>query len=495
MKKVVVIGAGTSGLAAAIRLQTLGYQVEIYEKNDRVGGRMYQIEDRGFSFDVGPTIVMLPEIYKEVFAYSGANPDDYIEMQSIDPMHSILFPDGTRLNMSSDLQKMTEQLEAYGKDELAGYIRYLSDVYLKYQVAKDAFLDRGFRKPTDFFNMKGLSAMLKLKTLNSAYASVSKYVSHEKLRKALSFQTLYIGISPYAGPSIYTIITMIEILYGVWYIKGGMYAMARAMERRFLELGGIIHLNHPVDEIIIENKKAIGIRSQGKIVPADIMLTNADFPWAVKHLIKERKFKGRYQDDRISKMKYSSSAFILYLGLDCKIKTDVHSIRFADDFDQNIRDLFQGNLPKRPSYYVYSPSQIDPSVAPDGKELLYVLVPVPSLHNNDIRWDDAQTKAFENHILDMLEEQEPFKALRKHIEVKHVYTPSTFEKTFNLQFGSTFGLRPTMGQSVYFRPQSTFKHVDHLYFTGSSTHPGAGVPIVMMGAKIAVSEIQKDHPL
>lgn len=494
MKKIVIIGAGTAGLAAGIRLRTLGFDVEIVEKNEKAGGRMYRIEDRGFRFDVGPTIVMMPSVYEEVFSFSGADPKDYLRMRKLDPMYGIRYPDGTELSLSNDLTKLIAQLEDFGPDDTQGYLAYLSDVYSRYIVARDGFIERSFRKPTDFYNPATLRDAMRLRTLNSAYSSISRFVKDEKLRQALSFQTLYIGISPFVGPSIYTIIPMIELLYGIWYLEGGMYAMTEAMERRFRELGGTIRLGTPVERILVEDGGAVGVTTAAGDIRADIVLSNADFPWTMRHMIEEDRHRGRYTDRKLDRMEYSSSSFLLYLGLDKKYPTNVHSFRYTNDFRKNIDELFGFTVPEDPSFYLYSPSQIDPSVAPEGKESLYVLVPVPSLHHGNTEWTKERTDRYRERILDLVAELPGFGDIREHIEVSHVFTPETFRDTFNLEHGATFGLKPTLLQSNYFRPQAVSKSVRNLYFAGSSNHPGAGVPIVLTGAKLAAEEILKDHP-
>lgn len=492
-KKIIIIGAGTAGLACGIRLQTLGFECEIYEKNDQVGGRMYQIREQGFSFDVGPTIVLMPTMYKELFRFSGANPDDYIPMTLLEPMNTIHYPDGYSFSISSNLPKFIGQLESFSEKETAGYLRYLSDVYKRYVIAKEAFLEKSYRRPRDFYHFKTLHALLKLRTLNNAYSSISSFVEEDKLRKALSFQTLYIGISPFSGPSIYTIIPMIELLYGVHYIKGGMYQMAKAMERRFIELGGHIHLSQTVDEIIIDKGVAKGIRIHDRLIEGDAVLSNADFPWTMKHLIKDKQNKGKYTDRKIDKMEYSSSSFIMYLGLDKKYETTVHQIHFAHDFKKNIEELFVGVVPEDPSFYLYSPTQIDPDLAPKDHEILYVLVPVPSLHQHHIQWDETLVNKVKTIVLNKIKSIHGFEDIQDHIVYEKIFTPKHFESQFNLQFGATFGLKPTILQSLYFRPQATSRTVKNLYFTGSSTHPGAGVPIVLMSAKIATEEIVRDQ--
>lgn len=492
MKKVIIIGAGVSGLASGIRLLKMGFDVEIYEKNEKVGGRMYQIEKNGFKFDVGPTIVMMPEIYEEIFEYSGANPKDYINMQLLNPMYDIHFKDQTKLRVSTDLTQLINQLEKIDPKDAQGYLAYLADVYKRFLIAKEHFLMESYTKPSQFFNPKSIYHLLRLRTLNSAYDSISSFVTDEKLRQALSFQTLYIGVSPFTGPSIYTIIPMIELLYGVWYIKGGMYEMANQMKRRFLEMGGKIHLNENVSEILITDKKAYGIMSNDEEHHADYILTNADFPYANKELIKDEKNKGKYTTKKIHQMSYSASSLVIYLGLDKKYQTNVHTLRFAEDFKKNINDLFEFNVPDDPSFYMYSPTQVDSTLAPQGKEIIYVLVPVPSLHKGMTSWSDAYRDKYVDQIIDMISQIDEFKDIKEHIEVKEVFTPDQFKKQFNLQFGATFGLRPVVTQSLYFRPQTRSKVVKNLYFVGSSNHPGAGVPIVMLSAQIAAREIKKD---
>ena len=420
MAKIGIIGAGTAGLASAIRLKTMGYDVDVYEKNNQVGGRMYQLTDQGFSFDVGPTIVMMPELYKEVFEFSGVDASKYLDMKLLDPMNRVYFSDGSFFDISSDLTKLIKQLESFGEDDAKGYMAYLSDVYERYLRAKKHFLYKSYRRPTEFFNLKSLIQVLKLRTLSSAYRSISSFVKNEKLRQALSFQTLYIGMSPYNGPSIYTIIPMIELFYGVWYIKGGMYQIAKAMEKRFLELGRHIYLNQDVDEILIKDKRAYGIKIGDQKIYYDAVLSNADFPWTMKHLIKDEKFNGKYQSKKIDRMKYSTSGFIMYLGLNKKYKTNVHAIRFAKDFKKNISDLFKSIIPEDPSFYMYSPSQIDDSVAPRGKESLYVLVPVPSLHQNDIVWTDSLKNEYYQKMISMISTISGFEDIKDHVEISHI---------------------------------------------------------------------------
>ena len=495
-KKVIVIGAGVSGLASAIRLQHLGYDVEIYEKNARAGGRMGLVEFDGFRFDLGPTILMMPQMFKEVFEFCGRNPDDYLQMQRLDPIYKVYFADGTVHAASSELSKLVQELEAISERDAQGFLQYLGEIYKRYLIAKDHFIGRGFRKPTDLFNPKTLAKGLELKTFNDAYSEISKYVQDEKLRELLSFQTLYIGISPYNAPSLYTIIPMIELVYGVWFLKGGMRSMVTAMARLFGELGGKIHLDSPVERIDLQGRKATGVVVGGELKAADFVLSTADFPYAMKHLLPAGFRQGSHHAGRVEKYDYACSCFMQYIALDTRDfpGLDLHNLVFAEDFAGNIHDIFAGNFPADPSIYVYAPALFDPSLAPEGQLGLYVLTPVPNLKDGAaIDWtSEAAITEYRAKAYAKMRRITPLADFERHIIHEKIYTPLDYQADFNAVFGATFGLRPTLAQSNSFRPQPKANRYDNLYFAGSSSHPGAGVPIVLMSAQIAVNELLAD---
>ncbi len=365
-------------------------------------------------------------------------------------MLQLYFAQDEPLTFSNDLVELTKTLEAISEEDAQGYFAFLADIYKRYVIAKESFITKSFRTWRDFYNPKSLWAGLKLRTFSDAYSSISKFVKDDRLRKSLAFQTLYIGVSPYQGPSLYTIIPMIELMYGVYFIKGGMYTSATGMARLFQELGGTIHYNTPIDELLIENKQTKGVRVNGETITADAVICAADFPYAMESLIPDESKRGKYTNQKIASMDYSCSCFLLYLGLDKKYEDSaLHSIYFANDFKRNVDDLFEaGKLPEDPSFYLYRPTLKDASLAPDGQEGLYVY--------------------------------------------EKMYTPDTFNDRFNAYNGATFGLKPTLAQSNYYRPHNKFDYAEGLYFCGSSTHPGAGVPIVMQSAKLAVEELLKD---
>jgi phytoene desaturase len=495
-KKVIVIGAGVAGLASAIRLQHAGYKVALYEKEKIPGGKMHRIDLDGYQFDLGPSIVMMPEIYREIFELCGRNPDDYIPMERVDPMYRVYFsndPDHP-YDLSSDLITLMKTIESISDEDAGGFLEYLQEIYKRFLVAKNHFIQRPFRQMKDFYNPTTLKQVMKLKTLDSADHFIGKYIKNERLKQMISFQTLYIGISPYKGPSLYSMIPMIEFLYGVWFIKGGMYTMASAMEKLFLELGGTIHYNSPVEEICIENRKAIGIRLGNEIIKADYIVCNADFPYAMKHLVKDVKAKGKYTDKKIDSMKYSCSCFLMYLGMDRKYEEieHVHNFIFNENLEQNLNDIFEGNKMESGSFYVYIASKMDPSLAPEGKDGLYILLPVSDLSTAKYEWNNEMIQHYRRSIFQKLRKIKGFENIESEIVTETYMTPKDFESKFHAYNGACFGLQPTLSQSNHMRPQSKATHCEHLYFTGSSTHPGAGVPIVLLSAKIAVQELLSD---
>ena len=495
MKRVLVIGAGIGGLSAAIRLQNVGYQVEIYEKNAVPGGKMHRLEFEGHSFDVGPTLVMMPSIYREIFEIAGRNPDDYIPMSKLNPMYHVYFNSSPLrfYSLSNDLEELHNIFENKGFVNSRGFYDYLSSIYKRYQIALEHFITRPFRHRRDFYNPKVLWNALKLKTFDSADQMMSKFIPDKDLQQMLSFQTLYIGVSPKKGPSLYNIIPMIELLYGVWFIKGGMFTMATQMAKLFEELGGVIHYDMPVEEIITKNKKVKGISVSGKEILSDYVICNADFPYAMKHLIRDDACKGKYDSAKIDAMDYSCSCLVFYWGVEGVYpELAAHTFVIANDLDSNLESIFDGSKIKEPSVYLHIPSNADPSMAPEGKSSFYLLIPVSDVVASQYEWDDETVNYYREQAISTLEKLPALKNLRDKISSERYFTPRDFMNSFNAYRGATFGLQPTLMQSNHLRPQAKCLSCEGLYFTGSSTHPGAGVPIVMQSGKICAQELRLD---
>lgn len=493
MKKISIIGAGIGGITSGIYLQNQGYQVSIYEKNSHPGGKMDIIKERGFKFDTGPTIVMMPDTYKKPFKDSGVDYNDYFEMNRINPFMDVV-THNKKISLSSDLVDLAKEFESYGESEMLGFLKYLTDIYSKYINAKNNFIYKSFRGFRDFFNIRMLWNAYKLKTFSSSFESIQKNIKNTDLQYLMSFQTLYIGISPFNGPSIYNIIPMIELIYGVWFIKGGMFEYAKALEKLFTDLGGEIFYNSTVEKIIVEkNNHVSGLLINNTLKEYDAVISNADFPYTMSYLLDmDDNQKGKYKKKHIEKMDYSMSCFLLYLGLDINYnQLNLHTIKMADNFETNVNDIDNGVLPDDPSFYVYNPSAVDSSFAPTGKSSLYILVPVSNLKENR-NWSENNIDEFTNKVIHKVEKDLNLDHLADNIAFKKIYTPKTFEEHYNSFYGATFGLKPTLKQSNYFRPHNKHYKIDNLYFAGASVHPGAGVPIVVTSGELAAKEVMRD---
>jgi len=495
-KKVYVIGAGMGGLSTAIRLQKEGYQVEIFEQGAIPGGKMHQIKDEGFCFDVGPTLVMMPSIYQEVFTLCGKNPNDYIPMTKLDPMYEVYFKADTyrHYKVSSDLTELMKLVEQKGKENATGFLGYINEIYRRYQVALKHFITRPFRNALDFYNPFMLFQAMKLKTFDSADHMMASFMPDKDLQQMLSFQTLYIGVSPKKGPSLYNIIPMIELLYGVWFIKGGMHTMAEQMARLFEEMGGTIHYHKKVEEILIQNQKVIGLKVQGQTISADNVICNADFPYAMKELIQDKKTRGKYTPKKIETMMYSCSCLVFYFGMNQVYPNlSTHTFVISEDLNDNLNCIFDGSKIKDPSVYLHIPSQVEPAMAPVGKSSFYVLIPVSEITTAKYIYDETTVAYYKEKVLETLSKIPGLEHIKEQIILERVFTPNDFEKNFSAHRGATFGLQPTLNQSNHFRPQAKSMTCKGLYFTGSSTHPGAGVPIVLESGRICAEEFRRDQ--
>ncbi len=494
-KKVSVIGAGMGGLSAAIELIYNGYDVEVFEQNNQPGGKMHQLSFDGHTFDVGPTLVMMPEIYEEVFTNVNRKPEDYISLIKLDPMYDVNFAENYRhYSLNSDLLELMKMVEAMGEETADGFLRYLSDIYHRYQISLKYFIRRPFRHKRDIYNPNMLIQALRLKTFDSAKNMMAKYIPNKDLQEMLSFQTLYIGVSPKHGPSLYNIIPMIELLYGVWSLKGGMHAMAEAMEKLFLELGGTIHYESKVDEIVTKDRRVQGLVVNGDFISSDIVVSNADFPYTMTELIKDDSVRGQYTPAKIESMDYSCSCLVFYWAVDGEYHhLPGHTFIISEDLDKNLDQVFSGELIDEPSVYLSIPSNIDNEMAPEGKSSFYLLIPVSELGTAEYDYSEDVIDYYRQKALEHLKQLPGLENIERHINREEIFTPMDFESKFSAYRGATFGLQPTLRQSNHWRPQAKSLECEGLYFTGSSTHPGAGVPIVIESGRICASEIRKDY--
>ncbi len=481
-KRVAVIGSGFGGLAAAIRLASAGAQVTVFEARDLPGGRAYVYKDGGYTFDAGPTVITAPHCIEELFALSGRNIGDYVEMLPVTPFYRLHWTaDGTSFDYDGNLRA---QIEAKSPSDLGGYERFASYARNVFEAGYRDLAHTPFPRFSDM--VKVAPKLMRLRADRSVYSTVAKYVKDKHVREALSFHSLLVGGNPFETSSIYTLIHHLEREWGVWFPRGGTGALVNALAKLLTELGGELRLNSPVDKIRVD---VDGKHTIGNEV-FDLVVSNADVHHTYARL---------YGDDRtaakLRKMDWSMSLFVLYFGTKQSYADRIahHTVVFGPRYRELLDDIFHGDeLAEDFSLYLHAPHVTDPQMAPAGHGAFYVLAPVPHLGNADLDWPSI-SRAYGDRILKALEPLLP--DLRANITVRRDFTPFDFRDQLGAYQGSAFSVAPTLTQSAYFRPHNKDKRIPNLYLVGAGTHPGAGVPGVINGAKATYSLIAHDHGL
>jgi phytoene desaturase len=477
-------------LAAAIRLAAKGFEVEVFEKNDQLGGRVGRLEESGFTFDMGPSLLLMTDTYRELFASAGRDLDDYVRLIPLDGQYRVTFGDGDTLTIRRTLPELIKELERIEPGVTPRFYRFLEDACNKYRIGRSEFVERDFEGARDFFGLRNLKLLLRTRALNNYYRSVSRFFRTDKLRQAFSLQTMYLGLSPFEAPAVYSLLPYTELAEdGLWFPEGGMYSLIEAMQQLATELGVTFHLNSPVEEVVVSKDRASGVRVGGEEIGADAVLVGADLPYAYRELLggsADKDFRVRRREN----LQYTASAFMLYLGIDRRLDHMLHhnfylSGRYRENFEAIFRDH---TLPEDPSFYAVVPSKTEPRMAPEGKESLFVLVPVPHLGDH-VDWERDGT-AFKEKIYELIEKR--CGVQRDWVVFERVRTPLDWRSEYNLEEGAAFGIGHGILQVGYFRPPMVSKGVKGLYFVGASTRPGTGVPLVTIGAGLVVERIGRE---
>ena len=488
-RKIVIIGSGFGGLAAAIRLQAEGMQVTVLEKNAKVGGHAYQLVRDGYTFDMGPSIITAPDLVQRVFACAGVRMGDYLDLVKLDPFYRIYFHDGSVLDYTDDGEQMKQQMAQFNTDDAANYDRFMAHTCQLYDaVITDGLGSTPFDLPT---MLAFLPRALRLRALMPAYNFVKKYFGDPRHRFTFSFHPLFIGGNPFRAPAVYLMIPYLEKTGGVWFCKGGMYNLVQALENVFVELGGVVETDVEVEQIIVENREVKGVMTKGRFYEADAVISNADLLHTYRELIKPEHRK-KWSDKKLRSTQYSMSAFLLYLGVNKKYpQLKHHTLILSERYKGLIDDIFDNKILSDDfSMYLHIPSQTDPTMAPEGCESMYVLIPVPNLESG-INWEKIK-RTYTDSILTFLENDFGLTDLKRSIAVLETFTPSDFKKQRNNHLGSAWGVEPRLTQTAYFRPHNRSEDIQKLYFVGASTHPGAGVPGVLLTAETTVKLVVED---
>ena len=487
-RHVLVIGAGLGGLAAAVRLRHRGYRVTLLERHEHPGGRCGLWEAEGFRFDTGPTLLLMVDYLRALFTDVGRDLEDYLELRQLDPNYRVHYPDGTTLDVTSRINAMLEGVERVEPGVTPRFLRFLAETSELYRFGLDGFVDRQVHQRGDFFTLKSAALLVRARAMQRLDRMVRRFFRTEKLQQTFSFQSLYLGLSPFESPAIYALLPYTEVAGGLYFPMGGMHALPRALARLGAELGVVFRYNTDVVRLERDGERvSAAVLEDGTRVEADVVLANADLPYVYESLL------GRPYP-RIERFDFSCSAFLMYLGLDRRYpQLPHHTLVVPADLRAACRDIFERlRVPADPAYYLCAPSRTDPALAPAGCENLYVLVPVPSQQpGREIDWT-VEGPRLEAEMLARLE-RFGLGDLRRHIVVRRTFTPADFTGAFSATRGEAFGLSHGLDQVGWFRPHNRHAELGNLYFVGQSTHPGCGIPMVLISSRLVAARIAEEQ--
>lgn len=481
----IVIGAGLGGLSAAMRLGAKGYRVEVIDKLDMPGGRGSSITEGGHRFDLGPTIVTVPQVFRELWDACGRDFDDDVDLRPLDPFYEIRFQDGSSFKATGSTEQMRAEVARLSPEDVAGYDKFLQDSYKRYVFGFEDLGRRPLHKLWDL--VKVLPTFGMLRADRSVYAHAATRVKDERLRMALSFHPLFIGGDPFNVTSMYILVSHLEKEYGVHYAMGGVAAIAKGMADVIEDQGGTLTFHQEVSEVLVKNGRAAGVKlASGRVVPADIVVSNADAGHTYSHLIKQP--KKRWTQKRLDKSRWSMGLFVWYFGTkgtkDMWPDLGHHTILNGPRYEGLVRDIFiNGTLSDDMSLYVHRPTVTDPSAAPEGDDTFYVLSPVPHLGvDNPVDWD-VECERYRQKVAAELEKH-LMPGFEDKITASRIFTPYDFRDRYLSPHGSGFSIEPRILQSAWFRPHNVSEELPGLYLVGAGTHPGAGLPGVVSSAEV-----------
>ena len=479
--KSIIIGSGFGGIAAALRLKAKNHDVTLIEKHLDLGGRARVFKKNGFTFDAGPTVITAPYLIEELFELFNKKAENYIKLTPLNLWYQFIFDDGNKFDYSGDEEKMKKQIKEINEDDVKGYEELVKFTKKIFDKGFTELADVPFDKP--LVMMKQLPSLLKLKSYKSVYSLVSSYIKNEKLRRMLSMHPLLVGGNPFTTTSIYGLILYLEKKWGIHYSMGGTGNIIKGLEKLMMEEGIEIIKGQEVINIVSKKNKIEGVKLDNqKEIDANNVICNADPPAVYEKLLNQTKTNSLFEWKQ-KRMEYSMGLFVYYFGTKKTYpNVEHHTIKFGDKYKEHLNDIFdKKKLNNDISYYLHRPSATDKTMAPEGNDCFYVLVPVPN-NQSKIDWKIEGDK-MKDLVIDKMEKA-LLPNLRENIVEDFYLTPDYFEKELNTKFGSGFSIQPKFTQSAYFRFHNKSEVCEGLYFVGAGTHPGAGVPGVLSSAKV-----------
>lgn len=492
--RVGVIGAGPGGLAAAMLLARAGADVTVFERLSHVGGRSATIRAPSpvgtFRFDTGPTFFLYPRVLEEIFAACGRRLHDVVELTRLDPQYHLVFEEGGELRATADLGRLTEEVRKLAPADAANLSRFMADNRAKL-TSFQPVLQSAFLRRRDYVTPAMLRSLPMIRPLRSVDCDLARYFADPRVRLAFSFQTKYLGMSPFRCPSLFTILAFMEYEFGVWHPRGGCGAVMDAMATAAAEMGARFRLAEPVHRIEFKGKRATGVVTERGVETFDAVVINADFAHAITRLVPNA-LRRNWSDKRIARKKFSCSTFMMYLGIEGRIDgLEHHTIHLSRDYRANIREIEAGLAPpSEPSFYVQNACVTDPDLAPPGHSTLYILVPVGHRSDSGPDWPQI-APLYRRQVLDRLRHL-GITDIERRIRFEKVLTPQGWEEDLAVYRGATFNLAHSLGQMMYLRPRNRFDELERVYLVGGGTHPGSGLPVIFEGARITARLLAED---
>ncbi|HKK25804.1 MAG TPA: phytoene desaturase family protein [Gracilimonas sp.] len=487
--KVAVIGAGIGGMSIAGILASRGHIVEVYEKNETIGGKMNEIRAEGFRFDTGPSLLTMPYLLEKFFNECGEDIEDHLELIPLDPVCKYFYQDGIVFNNFEDRQDTMKEIRSFSKDDAESYSEFLDHAADLYEKTADAFIFnplyslKDLRK-LDLFSFFGIDAF------SSVADKVDEKFESEYLRKFFKRFTTYNGSSPYQAPATLNVIPHVELNQGGFYVKGGMYKVAESLFNVAVKNGVSFHFNSSVTSIVVKDGNASGLGvSDGRKINADLVVANSDATETIANLIPDEDIRSS-KKIKATSIEPSCSGFVMLLGIENHYEQLVHhNIFFSEDYEYEFEQIFKEKvMPEDPTIYIANTSFSDPSHAPENGSNLFILVNAPYL-SDSYNWD-AQTVRYGDKIIDVLEAR-GLKGLSDHIHYREHITPKDFYTKYLSNKGSIYGTSSNNLFSAFVRPRNKSRDIGKLYLVGGSTHPGGGIPLVVQSAFNALKLIER----